>query len=82
MNPSIKLKLKKLSIQLFLKEEKVDYIKCSSSSRLSKYYKRNSTNKSLPSIQVVRKTYKSSNISYSNIEDATDLFQNLVNLMP
>ena len=63
------------SIQSFLKEEKIDYIKCSSSSRLSKYYKRNSASIRLPSLQVVRKTYKDSKISYSNIEDATDLFQ-------
>ncbi len=63
------------SIQSFLKEEKIDYIKCSSSSRLSKYYKRNSANIRLPSLQVVRKTYKDSKISYSDIEDATDLFQ-------
>ncbi len=71
-----KTQLKKLDgIQSFLKEEKVDYIKCSSSSRLSKYYRSNPVNQRLPSIQVVRKTYKNSNISYSNIEDATDLFQ-------
>ncbi len=68
--------LKKLEdIQLFLKEENVDYIKCSSSSRLSKYYRSNPINQRTPSIQVVRKTYRNSNISYSNIEDATDLFQ-------
>ena len=71
-----KTQLKKLDdIQSFLKEEKVDYIKCSSSSRLSKYYRSNPVDQRLPSIQVVRKTYKNSNISYSNIEDATDLFQ-------
>lgn len=71
-----KTQLQKLeSIQSFLKEEQVDYIKCSSSSRLSKYYRSAPANQRLTSIQVVRKTYKNSNISYSNIEDATDLFQ-------
>ena len=70
--------LKKLEqVQLYLEQENIDFIKCSSSSRLSKYYKNSPLKKErvTPPLQVVRKTYEKSKVSYSNIDEATDLFQ-------
>ena len=59
-------------IEMFLKEEGIDYIRCSSEGRLSKYYTAGVNLQNYP-IKVVRTTMNSS-ISYSNIEDVTKLF--------
>lgn len=61
-------------IQTLLENEKVDFIRCSSSGRLSKYYNEaNSPNKF--AIKVARKVLGGNSLQYFNIEDATDLFQ-------
>jgi HD superfamily phosphohydrolase len=59
----------------FLKAENIDYIKCSSSGRLSKYYSANSPQQEYP-MKVMRESYlKKGNQSSKNIQEATDLFQ-------
>jgi HD superfamily phosphohydrolase len=71
-----KTQLKQLEkVRLFLEQEDIEYIKCSSSSRLSKYYKSNSTKETTLQLKVVRKTYENSKVIYFNIDEATDLFQ-------
>lgn len=59
--------------QSFLGENNIDYIRCSSSSRLSKYYSSDDMPKSAP-IKVVRKTFNNDNHFYTDINNATDLF--------
>ncbi len=62
-------------LEKFLKSENIDYIKCSSTGRLSKYYSDNSPQKYYP-MKVVRESALSKNhISTKNIQEATDLFQ-------
>lgn len=62
-------------LEKFLKSENIDYIKCSSTGRLSKYYSDNSPQKHYP-MKVVRESALSKNhISTKNIQEATDLFQ-------
>ena len=60
------------SIEMFLKEEGIDYIRCSSKGRLSKYYTEGVDLQNYP-IKVARSTLDSAT-SYSNIEDVTKLF--------
>jgi len=62
-------------LETFLKAENIDYIKCSSKGRLSKYYSENSLQKHYP-----MKVFKESSLNkefkiIKNIEEATDLFQ-------
>lgn len=61
-------------IKKFLEEEKIDYIYCSSSGRLSKYYT-NEGDKSIFPIKVIRKILDNKKEIYFDIEDATKLFQ-------
>ncbi|MFZ4714763.1 MAG: HD domain-containing protein [Bacteriovoracaceae bacterium] len=61
---------KLVMIEEFLKENKIEYIKCSSSGRLSKYS--GETNK-FP-VKVSKNHFGHREIRYSNIEEATDLF--------
>lgn len=61
-------------LEKYLKSENIDYIKCSSNGRLSKYYSANSPQDIYP-MKVMRessltKTHK----TIKNIQDATDLF--------
>ena len=59
----------------FLKSENIDYIKCSSSGRLSKYYSANSPQQHYP-MKVMRESSLTKNhSSFKNIQEATDLFQ-------
>lgn len=60
-------------IQSFLESEKIDFIRCSSSGRLSKYYNSEVRRDVFP-IKVVRKCLQKED-SYSNITEATKLFQ-------
>lgn len=60
-------------IQQFLEKEKIDFIRCSSSGRLSKYYN-NEVREDIFPLKVVRKCLQKED-SYSNINDATKLFQ-------
>lgn len=60
-------------VQKYLKDNEIDYIRCSSKGRLSKYYDDgNSHNKY--SMKVVRKTHASDEKEYFDINEATDLF--------
>ncbi len=61
------------SIQKYLDDKKVEYIRCSSKGRLSKYYQNENMDQSF-SLKVVRKTITGVT-SYSNIDTATDLYK-------
>lgn len=63
------------ALESFLKQENIDYIKCSSTGRLSKYYSANSPQQEYP-MKVMRESALSKhNQSFKNIQEATDLFQ-------
>lgn len=62
-------------LEKFLKSENIDYIKCSSTGRLSKYYSANSPQQHYP-MKVMRESALSKgHRSVKNIQEATDLFQ-------
>jgi hypothetical protein len=61
------------SVQGVLQENGIDFIRCSSRGRLSKYYTDGPHNEKY-SMKVVRKLFGSSTPIYASIEDATDLF--------
>lgn len=61
------------TLQRYLDSEGIDYIKSSSSGRLSKYYQ-DETNVSKYPMKVVRKHFGSTAKTYLNINEATDLF--------
>ncbi len=60
-------------IQNYFESENLEFIRCSSSSRLSKYYT-SETDQNKYTIKVVRKLIGSSKKSYTNINQATELF--------
>lgn len=61
-------------LEKYLKSENIDYIKCSSTGRLSKYYSANSPQNIYP-IKVMRESALSKNHhTIKNIQEATDLF--------
>lgn len=60
-------------IQQFLESEKIEYIRSSSSGRLSKYYSAETTTNKFP-MKVVRKLFNSDEKITFNINEATDLF--------
>jgi HD superfamily phosphohydrolase len=58
----------------YLESENIDYIKCSSAGRLSKYYTETNKVNDYP-IKVIRKSaLVDSDVAYMNIDQATDLF--------
>jgi HD superfamily phosphohydrolase len=63
-------------LEEFLKSENIDYIKCSSKGRLSKYYSATSPQTHYP-MKVIRESSLLSvnHTSMKNIQEATDLFQ-------
>ena len=63
-------------LERFLKSENIDYIKCSSKGRLSKYYSANSPQTHYP-MKVMRESSLLSvnHTSVKNIQEATNLFQ-------
>jgi len=62
-------------LENYLKQNDIDYIKCSSLGRLSKYYHTNSSENYFP-MKVMREISIDKKINqFKNIEDATDLFQ-------
>lgn len=61
-------------IEQFLKSENVDYIRCSSSGRLSKYYQEDESSDPF-AMRVVRKFYGSQGKQTFKIDKATELFQ-------
>lgn len=60
-------------LQRYLDSEGIDYIKSSSSGRLSKYYQDETSISKYP-MKVVRKLFGSTTKKYLNINEATDLF--------
>jgi len=62
-------------LESYFKKENIDYIKCSSTGRLSKYYSANSPQQKYP-MKVLRESALSKDFStVKNIQEATDLFQ-------
>ncbi len=59
----------------YLSGEGIDYIKCSSKGRLSKYYSANSPQEHFPMKVVRENALSKENRSIKNIQEATDLFQ-------
>jgi uncharacterized protein len=59
----------------YLKSENVDYIKCSSTGRLSKYYSASSPQQHYPMKVMRESTFSKGHSTIKNIQDATDLFQ-------
>ena len=63
-------------LEKYLNSENIDYIKCSSTGRLSKYYSANSPQEHHP-MKVMRESslFEKNQRSFKNIQEATDLFQ-------
>jgi uncharacterized protein len=59
----------------FLKQAGIDYIKCSSTGRLSKYYSANSPQQKYPMKVMRESTLSINHRTFKNIHEATDLFQ-------
>jgi uncharacterized protein len=73
-NPKQTASLEK--IQQFLVDNDIEFIRCSSASRLSKYYNEQGLAPYTSSdIKVVRKLYEGAKPLYSSINEATDLFK-------
>lgn len=66
-------------LETYLKNEKIDYIKCSSSGRLSKYYDVNDSVIDKYSLKVVRDSVLNNSYLTRNIHEATDLFDKFSN---
>lgn len=62
------------SLEDFFNSEKIDYIKCSSKGRLSKYYTGTAPDNSFP-MKVVRETPLTGEHKSVNVNQATDLFE-------
>lgn len=63
------------ALEAYFQAESIDYIKCSSRGRLSKYYSANSPQQTYP-MKVMRESALSRNHhTIKNIQEATDLFQ-------
>jgi len=62
------------NIQTYLETNNIDFIRCSSKGRLSKYYSDSSPNEQFK-MKVVRKLVGDIKTEYSDIDKATDLFQ-------
>lgn len=61
-------------LEQYLSTEGIDYIKCSSTGRLSKYYNEESPQQRYP-MKVMRESALNKKGTIKNIQDATDLFQ-------
>lgn len=64
-------------LESYLESEDIDFIKCSSSGRLSKYYTEGEVDKY--SLKVIRESALSKNIITKSIHEATDLFDKFSN---
>ncbi|WP_417335429.1 HD domain-containing protein [Halobacteriovorax marinus] len=60
-------------VQKYLEDQNIDFIRCSSKGRLSKYYSEGNTSNKY-SMKVVRKTHGNNKKEYFDIDEATDLF--------
>lgn len=63
------------NLEDFLRQENIDYIKCSSSGRLSKYYSANSPQQKYPMKVLKESSLAKNHSTVKNIQDATDLFE-------
>ncbi len=61
-------------LETYLKSESIDYIKCSSTGRLSKYYSANSPQNIFPMKVMRESTLSKGHQTIKNIQEATDLF--------
>lgn len=61
-------------LENYLKSEEIDYIKCSSTGRLSKYYSANSPQDIYPMKVMRESSLSKSHKTIKNIQEATDLF--------
>lgn len=67
-------------LESYLKENNIDYIKCSSSGRLSKYYSDSSDTSNRYPLKVIRESnILGENLNIQNINEATDLFEKFSN---
>lgn len=64
-------------LKSYLESEDIDYIECSSSGRLSKYYSEGEVDKY--TLKVIRESALSKNVITQNIHEATDLFDKFSN---
>jgi uncharacterized protein len=62
-------------LEKYLKSQNIDYIKCSSTGRLSKYYSATSPQQTYPMKVQRESSLNKSHQTIKNINDATDLFQ-------
>jgi uncharacterized protein len=62
-------------LEAFLKSEGIDYIKCSSTGRLSKYYSENSPQQKYPMKVMRESSLGNGHSTIKNIQESTDLFQ-------
>ncbi len=62
-------------LESYLKAQKIDYIKCSSNGRLSKYYSANSPQDIYPMKVMRESSLSKSHRTIKNIQEATNLFQ-------
>ncbi len=62
-------------LQYFFEKEDIEFIRCSSSGRLSKYYTADRNIKNSHTMKVVRESKFSNRVEYFDINEATDLFQ-------
>jgi uncharacterized protein len=63
------------ALETFLKQENIDYIKCSSTGRLSKYYSASSPQQKYPMKVQRESSLFQAHKTVKNIQEATDLFQ-------
>lgn len=62
-------------LQYFFQKENIEFIRCSSSGRLSKYYTADRNIKNQHTMKVVRTSKFNNRVEYFDINEATDLFQ-------
>jgi uncharacterized protein len=62
-------------LEQFLTKQGIDYIKCSSTGRLSKYYSANSPQQEYPMKVIRESSLSKDHRNIKNIQEATDLFQ-------
>lgn len=65
---------KMYQLETFFQAEKIDYIKCSSTGRLSKYYSASSPQQKYPMKVLRESSLSKTHKSIQNIQEATDLF--------
>ena len=62
-----------VELENYLTDSKINFLKCSSQSRLSKYYESNQEHTKFP-MKVIRSFHGTEKLRFFNINDATDLF--------